>query len=84
MFEAGLGETTREYVQLATSAPGVTVANSLLAGGKVQMGVLQKVAVGSAMAIVPGYGQQFGLIMVAIPPEVVTKAESTGPSRQRA
>ena len=40
-FAAGLGETTGRYVQFATSPPGVTVANSLLAGGKLEMGVLQ-------------------------------------------
>ena len=40
------------------------------------MGVMQDVEAGSVVAVVPGYGQQFGRILVAVPPEAVAKAES--------
>jgi len=75
---AGLGETNRDYIQYATAPPGVTVANSLLAGGQLQMGILRDIPKGSGIGVAPGYGQQHGVILAAIPPDVMAAAAATG------
>jgi hypothetical protein len=75
---AVIGETNRDYIQYAAAPPGVTVANSLLGGGQLQMGVLRDVPAGSGIGVVPGYGQQYGLMLAVIPPDVMATAAATG------
>lgn len=75
---AALGQTNRNYIQFATAPTSFTVANSLLEGGQLKMGVLADTPQGATLGVTPGYGQQYGLMFVVIPPDVVAAAAAVG------
>jgi len=77
-LSAMLGQTNRDYIQYATAPTSFTVANSLLGGGQLKMGVLADTPQGATIAVSPGYGQQYGLMLVVIPPDVVATAAAIG------
>jgi hypothetical protein len=77
-LDAMLGQINRECIQFATAPTSFTVANSLLQGGQIKMGVLADTPAGAALAVPGEYGQQYGLIFVVIPPDVVAAAAATG------